>query len=159
MGAVNFLWTHEAIALLRQLWDAGHAASKIGDQLGISRCAVLGKVHRLGLAGRRIKERVKKRRQRHERPRRNEGVVQKINRPKSRISLPLLPSPAEAIPMGPLKTLMELEPKDCRYPYGTPGEPGFGFCGHSKMEGFSYCGLHVSCCFVGMIKPCLDEAA
>ncbi len=46
-------WTEERVALLRRLWEDGQSASKIAAQLGgVTRNAVIGKVHRLGLAGR-----------------------------------------------------------------------------------------------------------
>src|SRR5208337_3772843 len=47
-------WTDERVELLRQLWLDGRSASQISAQLGhgLTRNAVIGKVHRLGLAGR-----------------------------------------------------------------------------------------------------------
>lgn len=45
-------WTPERLALLRELWKRGDTASQIASVLGISRNAVLGKVHRLALAER-----------------------------------------------------------------------------------------------------------
>ena len=47
-------WTDERVELLRKLWLEGFSASKIAAQLanGITRNAVIGKVHRLGLSGR-----------------------------------------------------------------------------------------------------------
>ena len=47
-------WTDERVELLRQLWLDGRSASQISAQLGhgVTRNAVIGKVHRLGLAGR-----------------------------------------------------------------------------------------------------------
>ncbi|HEV7689770.1 MAG TPA: GcrA family cell cycle regulator [Hyphomonadaceae bacterium] len=46
-------WTEERIARLKELWEAGHSAQRISEILGdVSRNAVIGKVHRLGLAGR-----------------------------------------------------------------------------------------------------------
>ncbi|WP_298257927.1 GcrA family cell cycle regulator [Bradyrhizobium sp.] len=40
-------------------------------------------------------------------------------------------------------TLIDLEPGDCRYPYGgdAEGEP-ITFCGHLRREGSSYCPSH-----------------
>lgn len=47
------MWTEEKTALLRQLWEAGQSASEIAKRLGdVSRNAVIGKAHRLGLAAR-----------------------------------------------------------------------------------------------------------
>ena len=46
-------WTDERVELLRKLWTEGHSASQIAAQLGgVTRNAVIGKVHRLGLSGR-----------------------------------------------------------------------------------------------------------
>ena len=47
-------WTEERIELLRKLWSEGNKASDISEQIGgdISRNAVIGKAHRLGLSGR-----------------------------------------------------------------------------------------------------------
>ncbi len=46
-------WTDERIEQLRQLWGKGITASQIADELGgVSRNAVIGKAHRLGLKAR-----------------------------------------------------------------------------------------------------------
>src|SRR5215468_3309507 len=46
-------WTDERVELLRKLWSDGLSASQIAAELGgITRNAVIGKVHRLGLSGR-----------------------------------------------------------------------------------------------------------
>ena len=47
------MWTDERVELLRKLWADGLSASMIAVELGgITRNAVIGKVHRLGLSGR-----------------------------------------------------------------------------------------------------------
>lgn len=44
-------WTDERITLLQQLWSDGLSASQIASKLGgVTRNAVIGKVHRLGLS-------------------------------------------------------------------------------------------------------------
>ena len=46
-------WTDERVELLKKLWLDGLSASQIAKQLGgVTRNAVIGKVHRLGLSGR-----------------------------------------------------------------------------------------------------------
>ena len=46
-------WTDERVELLKKLWNEGLSASQIAAQLGgVSRNAVIGKVHRLKLSGR-----------------------------------------------------------------------------------------------------------
>jgi GcrA cell cycle regulator len=43
-----------------------------------------------------------------------------------------------------LIALVELEPGDCRYPYGGDKEgEEIGFCGHPRQPGSSYCAPHV----------------
>ena len=51
-GAMS--WTEDRIELLRRLWQDGLSASTIAREMGgaITRNAVIGKVHRMGLAGR-----------------------------------------------------------------------------------------------------------
>src|ERR1700760_961415 len=45
-------WTDERVELLKKLWQEGLSASQIAKQLGgVTRNAVIGKVHRLGLSG------------------------------------------------------------------------------------------------------------
>src|SRR2546423_15376928 len=47
------MWTDERVELLKKLWADGLSASRIAVELGgITRNAVIGKVHRLGLSGR-----------------------------------------------------------------------------------------------------------
>src|SRR5438034_8785739 len=46
-------WTDERVEALKRLWSEGLSASHIAAELGgVTRNAVIGKVHRLGLAGR-----------------------------------------------------------------------------------------------------------
>src|SRR5438128_9934504 len=50
---VDMGWTDERVELLKKLWQDGLSASQIAKQLGgVTRNAVIGKVHRLGLSGR-----------------------------------------------------------------------------------------------------------
>ena len=46
-------WTDERVETLKKLWSEGLSASQIAAELGgVTRNAVIGKVHRLGLSGR-----------------------------------------------------------------------------------------------------------
>jgi len=50
---MSLSWTDERIDRLKELWTQGHTASHIADELGgVSRNAVIGKAHRLGLQSR-----------------------------------------------------------------------------------------------------------
>lgn len=115
------------IALLKKGVAEGVSYSEIARRIGdgCSRNAALGKAHRLGLTG----------------GRRDSGqIASKINgargRKKQAPSSPPRPPPApprglakEPKPRGPLVSLVELEPGMCRFPFGDPQEPSFGYCG------------------------------
>src|SRR3954467_4080076 len=53
-GAQSMGWTDERVELLKKLWMEGFSASQIAGELGegVTRNAVIGKVHRLKLSGR-----------------------------------------------------------------------------------------------------------
>ena len=53
-------WTDDRVEQLKKLWADGLSASQIASKLGeVTRNAVIGKVHRLGLAGRATTSRVR----------------------------------------------------------------------------------------------------
>ena len=53
-------WNDERVELLKKLWAEGLSASQIAGRLGgVTRNAVIGKVHRLGLSGRATTSRMK----------------------------------------------------------------------------------------------------
>ena len=56
--AEGFEWTPERITALMALWEEGLTTSVIGERLGITKNAVVGKVHRLGLPKRGVANRV-----------------------------------------------------------------------------------------------------
>ena len=46
-------WTEDRVELLKTLWAEGLSAAQIANKMGgVTRNAVIGKVHRLGLSGR-----------------------------------------------------------------------------------------------------------
>ena len=51
--SMTISWTEERIKTLTRMWESGATASQIADELGgVSRNAVIGKAHRLGLKAR-----------------------------------------------------------------------------------------------------------
>ncbi|MEI7608532.1 MAG: GcrA family cell cycle regulator [Rhodospirillaceae bacterium] len=52
--SAEMVWTEEMMNTLKMLWSEGKTASEIAETLGqdISRNAVIGKAHRLGVSGR-----------------------------------------------------------------------------------------------------------
>ncbi len=52
-GEIDISWTDDRVELLKKMWNEGHSASQIAKELGgVTRNAVIGKVHRLGLSNR-----------------------------------------------------------------------------------------------------------
>ena len=75
-------WTDDRVEQLKKLWEAGLSASQIAAELGnITRNAVIGKVHRLGLSGRAKSPSSAAPRQRKVRPAQH---MMRVNRPVSR---------------------------------------------------------------------------
>jgi GcrA cell cycle regulator len=145
------MWTDERVELLKKLWTEGLSASQIAAELGgITRNAVIGKVHRLGLSGR-----AKTPSSAAPRPRkpRAPGQMMRLARPAMRGNTALAPiyetdiEPEpdlveNVIPMGQRCTLLELNESKCRWPIGDPGTTDFFFCGGAPAEGVPYCNYH-----------------
>ena len=73
-------WTEGRVAELKKLWAEGHSASQIAKRLGgVTRNAVIGKVHRLGLSGRATPSRPVKRPPRLARPKPPQAPPQSRN--------------------------------------------------------------------------------
>ena len=49
---MDTVWTPERMEMLGRLWEEGLSTAEIGRQLGLTKNAVIGKAHRLGLKGR-----------------------------------------------------------------------------------------------------------
>lgn len=50
-------WTETGVTELKRLWVAGIGTKEIGEQLGMSKNAIIGKAHRIGLQQRRASPR------------------------------------------------------------------------------------------------------
>ena len=127
-------WTDERVELLKKLWSDGLSASQIAAELGgITRNAVIGKVHRLGLSGR-----AKSTSSASPRPRkaRSPSHMLRIGRASIRGNTALahayeIEVEAEPelidniIPIGQRRTILELNEQTCRWPVGDPGSSDF----------------------------------
>jgi GcrA cell cycle regulator len=145
-------WTDERVELLKKLWADGLSASQIAGELGgITRNAVIGKVHRLGLSGRAKAPSSSVPRQRKPRA----PSMFRAPRPMMRGNTALAHAPAydydaepepelieNIIPIGQRCTLLELDQEKCHWPIGDPGQPDFFFCGGKTNAGTPYCGYH-----------------
>ena len=144
-------WTDERVELLKKLWADGLSASQIAGELGgITRNAVIGKVHRLGLSGRAKAPSSSVPRQRKPRA----PTMFRAPRPMMRGNTALAHQPAydyepeaelqpieNIIPIGQRCSLLELDQEKCHWPIGDPGQPDFFFCGGVTANG-PYCGYH-----------------
>ena len=144
-------WTDERVELLKKLWSDGLSASQIAAELGgITRNAVIGKVHRLGLSGR-----AKSTSSASQRPRkaRSPSHMLRIGRALIRGNTALAHAyefEVEAepelidniIPIGQRRTILELSEQTCRWPVGDPGSSDFFFCGGNTVVGLPYCAYH-----------------
>ena len=138
-------WTDTRTERLKKLWADGHSASGIAALLGeVTRNAVIGKVHRLGLAGRKTTSRRPV--PRRTSPRRNGSGCAGRRLPPARIvrpASPLVPAPLPSV-AALMLPLRQLRADQCRWPIGDPKEAGFGFCGCQKAPGIPYCGHHAA---------------
>jgi GcrA cell cycle regulator len=145
-------WTEERKDALKKLWADGLSASQIGDELGVTRNAVIGLVHRMGLPKRRenvapAKNRVPSQRQRSARPRFN-FVPPKAYEPvdKRAVVAAIVP------PVEPPLSVFNLTAATCRWPVGDPQEPGFRFCGHPPGAGKPYCAAHCAMAYEPIVQ-------
>lgn len=153
-------WTEDRVEVLKKLWAEGHSASQIAKQLGgVTRNAVIGKVHRLGLSGRATPSRPVKRPPRLARPKpqvmadgtvrtapaRPPAVVQssavKAVEKAAMAALPPMP-----LTDGEAATILTLRDSMCKWPIGDPADPSFAFCGRKSHEG-PYCKDHAQVAF------------
>jgi GcrA cell cycle regulator len=137
-------WTDERVELLKKLWLDGLSASQIAKQLGgVTRNAVIGKVHRLGLSGR--------------------AAPSQPARPVFKAPRPARPAPAPAprrvethahpvvaTPPQPVfyaeepgsATVLTLGAHMCKWPIGDPATDAFSFCGRRTDVDGPYCAQH-----------------
>ena len=154
-------WTEERVERLSRLWLEGRSASQIAGELGegVTRNAVIGKVHRLGLSGRDLNP--------VEAP-----VHAKATLPVEPIALPVLddvvseievvpptPQPISidlqvlraagdvVIPLSDRVTILELGATMCRWPLGDPTSSEFRFCGCRSHSSLPYCAEHARVAF------------
>jgi len=144
-------WSEDRVEQLKKLWEAGLSASQIAAELGnVTRNAVIGKVHRLGLSGRAKSPSSAAPRPRKARPAQH---MMRVSRPVSRGNTALahayeIENEAEPelidniIPIGQRRTILELNEQTCRWPVGDPGSGDFFFCGGNTLGGLPYCAYH-----------------
>ena len=120
------VWTPERIEILKTLWAERYSAAEIARTIGcgLTRCAVLGKAHRLDLPT-------------HAAPRRPYRTFARTWMPpeQKRAAKPALEIPA------PLNIpFLDLEASHCRY--AVNDALPYLFCGQKKEADSSYCAHH-----------------
>lgn len=140
-------WTDETTQTCVELWLEGHSSALIASKMGISRNAVIGKMHRMGLPkGTPGQSRIQINRKPGPRPSRPQ---------KPRMSpitgLARLDYSVDPVPLPPPRaddiarvSFEQLEPHHCRF---IPHEPTDGYCGLERVPGTSYCASHMHRCY------------
>jgi GcrA cell cycle regulator len=135
----------ERVETLKKLWADGLSAGQIAVKLGgVTRNAVISKVHRIGLAGRATTARLQGRRSKKFKPAPKPFIFSQ-NAPTPTIKLPTLPLPMPAADDKARVSFDDLEANHCRWPVGETQNalPTFPiFCGLDRMPGSSYCQGH-----------------
>jgi GcrA cell cycle regulator len=162
-------WTDERVEILRHMWLEGRSASQISAALGsgLTRNAVIGKVHRLGLAGR-VKpgtdpnDSVAMPQRVQAAPRRAASAPSRSASPTIMASTPMthgataLAMDAEpqaqlqiarveedvVVPMSLRVTIVDLKESMCKWPLGDPTSPDFRYCGSGTTGAGPYCQHH-----------------
>jgi GcrA cell cycle regulator len=150
MSAKRATWDSNRIELMTRCFHAGLSCSQIAGEIGVTRNAVIGKLHRLGLtrpragAGvqveqRRAAELARAKPQRNWRPNRFLSVATQHVMLKAAFPEPQAPTGDIPILNGRGCTLLELGQGQCRWPISSPGATDFCFCGNEPVDGLSYC--------------------
>jgi GcrA cell cycle regulator len=148
------IWAEEHSRALREYLESGLSFSRIAKAINArfntaySRNATIGRARRMGLcgpgladspAGRKPRPKLRPARLRKMRAR---ALAQ--SRPKRAVQKRAAALKLRCVGIVPRHlSLLELEPGDCRYPYGGDNEgEAITFCGHPRREGSSYCVAH-----------------
>ena len=134
-------WTDDRVKVLTKLWGEGLSASQIARELGdVTRNAVIGKVHRLGLAGRASPTRPKSK-VRHREPSNFSSNFDSKDRFSENLQPLSVLEPAVSASGEPINILMLTE-KSCKWPIGEPTDENFRFCGLGRNPNSVYCEEH-----------------
>ncbi len=127
-------WNQQKVDDLKKLWNEGVATSRIGEQLGFTKNAVIGKAFRLGLERRQNSR--KKTTQSH----------QVSSATMYRESISSTPPSVKKEPTRRREKFSFKKSivgtgnfKSCQWPIGDPLEEGFHYCGAQNIPTKPYC--------------------
>jgi GcrA cell cycle regulator len=140
-------WTDERVETLKKLWLDGLSASQIAKQLGgVTRNAVIGKVHRLGLSGRATPSQPQRpifKAPRAPRPAVSASAAPAAPRRALDSAMPAaVPAPIFSAEAPGTATVLTLGAHMCKWPIGDPASEGFTFCGRRSEHEGPYCVEH-----------------
>jgi GcrA cell cycle regulator len=148
-------WSDADIKTVKSMWQRGATATAIAAALGpgITRGAVLGKIHRLGL--KRAEDAEPKARLRAgaapARPAQAKNGVKPALKALAgaRAAEPVRREPE---PSGP-RPIWALGQCQCRWPIGNLLDPPGLFCGAATADGSSWCSVHERLVYTGTARP------
>jgi len=132
-------WNQQKVDDLKKLWNEGVATSRIGEQLGFTKNAVIGKAFRLGL----------ERRQNSRKKTSHSQSVSSVTMYRETSA----PSHSQITPKREVTRRREKFSfkksivgtgsfKSCQWPIGDPLEEGFHYCGGQNIPTKPYCIEH-----------------
>jgi GcrA cell cycle regulator len=140
-------WTPERVEQLRGCVATGLSCSQIAAQIGVTRNAVIGKIHRLGLSPGRPpggSARSCPPRTRHPRAASHQRLLRLMWADGSAAAA--LAEPLAAVSSAQPCTLLDLAQGKCRWPLDEQDASNtaadFSFCGNEAVSGLSYCAGH-----------------
>lgn len=146
-GRNSSQWPDSRVERLKTLWGEGLSASVIAAMLGggITRNAVIGKVHRLELEARVRKVPPRKNRTpEHLEAKRLQRAGRRLMFRRADFAVPEQPIAPELPHEENPCQLLDLTDDRCRWPIGDVGEDGFHFCGAGAPIDRPYCAYHSS---------------
>ncbi len=159
-------WTEQRIETLRKLWGQGQTASQIAAILGgVTRNAVIGKVHRLSLSGRAKPSGGAVRTNRPKAPRPPRQQARPVTVGNTALKVVAQPQPRQRIvpiedvvvPIPLRATILTLSDRTCKWPIGDPADEAFCFCGHNPRQSSPYCEYHSRLAFQPNIERRRDR--
>ena len=116
--------------------------SQIAAAIGVSRNAVIGKIHRLGLSSGRPAG-ASARANCPPRARHSRGPTQRrlLRLAYAQVPLDEIMSSVVVISTHPC-SLIDIDSHQCRWPIGDPASTNFLFCGNDAIAGLTYCVGH-----------------